>query len=324
MKFTLSWLGKYISVDGLKADQLAERLTMLGLEVDAVQELYIGLDAVVTAKVLSVEKHPNADKLSLCQVEVGEDIIPIVCGASNVRPGLITAIARPGTRLPGGMKIKKAKVRGEVSLGMLCSWQELEISEEHAGIIELDADLESGRSLAKVLDLADTMIEIDLTPNRPDCASVVGIAREVAGFTGQKMKLPVTASTELMETSADFSVTIAEPELCPRYAAQKLTGVKIKPSPWWLQRQLLAVGMRPINNIVDITNFVMLEYGQPLHAFDFNQISGKAIIVRCPKENETRFTTLDSSERKLAPDMLMICDQEQPIAAAGVMGGLTS
>lgn len=324
MKFTLSWLGKYISLDGLTPEQLAERLTMLGLEVDAVEELYVGLDAIQTAKVLAVQKHPNADRLSLCEVEIGEEKVPIVCGASNVRPGLITAVARPGVTLPGGMKIKKAKVRGEVSLGMLCSWRELGIGEEHAGIIELDSSWASGQSLAEVLKLSDTMIEIDLTPNRPDCTAVLGIAREVAGFTEQKVTPPVSSLPELGTSTSEFTVKISEPELCPRYAARKLTDVVIKPSPWWLQRQLLAMGMRPINNIVDITNFVMLEYGQPLHAFDFQELAGRTIEVRCPRADEATFTTLDKSERKIEPDMLMICDADKPVAVAGVMGGLHS
>ncbi|MCI5222966.1 MAG: phenylalanine--tRNA ligase subunit beta, partial [Candidatus Electrothrix sp. AR4] len=283
MKFTLSWLKKYVSIDGLLADTLADRLTMLGLEVDAVEKLYVGLDALMTAKVLSVQKHPNADRLSLCEVEVGDEKIPVVCGAPNVRPGLITVIARPGVRLPGGMKIKKAKVRGEVSMGMLCSWRELGIGEEHAGIIELESELASGQSLTEVLELSDTMVEIDLTPNRPDCASVLGIAREVAGFTAQTIIAPVPTTPELDSGLVDYTVNIAEPKLCSRYAARKLTDVVIKPSPWWLQRLLLAVGMRPINNIVDITNFVMLEYGQPLHAFDFQKLAGGAVEIRCPR-----------------------------------------
>jgi len=324
MKFTLSWLKNYVSLDGLTPDQLADRLTMLGLEVDAVQKLYEGLDGIVTAKVLSVARHPNADRLSLCEVEVGDEVVPVVCGAPNVRAGLITAIARPGVRLPDGHKIKKAKVRGEVSMGMLCSWRELGISVDHSGIMELDSGLASGLSLKEVLDLDDTMVEVDLTPNRSDCASVIGIAREVAGFTGQKITPPVAGISELDGSGIDFTVTIEEPELCPRYAARKLTGVVIKPSPWWLQRQLMAVGMRPINNIVDITNFVMLEYGQPLHAFDFQKLAGSSIIVRCPRDEETTFTTLDETERTLSPEMLMICDAERPVAVAGVMGGLDS
>ncbi|WP_417914983.1 phenylalanine--tRNA ligase subunit beta [Candidatus Electronema sp. JM] len=323
MKLTLSWLGNYISLDGLSAEQLAARLTMLGLEVEAVQELYAGLDAVKTAKVLSVRRHPDADRLTLCEVEVGDKILPIVCGAPNVREGLVTAIALPGAKLPGGMEIRKAKVRGQVSEGMLCSWKELGISEASAGIVELDSALASGQLLREALGLADTMIEVDLTPNRADCASVLGIAREVAGVTGQTVRRPVAALPDLSQPAA-FTVAIDEPQLCPRYAARRLTGATVKPSPWWLQRLLLAVGMRPINNIVDITNFVMLEYGQPLHAFDYAKIAGQGIVVRRPQAGETAFTTLDGSERGLEPDMLLICDRDKPVAMAGVMGGLNS
>lgn len=323
MKFTLSWLGEYVSLDALTPEELSDRLTMLGLEVDAVQPLYKGLDGIVTAKVLSVKKHPNADRLSLCEVEVGDDVVPIVCGAPNVRKGLVTAIARPGVRLPDGHKIKKAKVRGEVSMGMLCSWRELGISEDHTGILEIHDTVPSGTSLIEFLSLSDTMVEVDLTPNRSDCASVIGIAREVAGFTQQTLSLPVKEPAKL-DGSADFSVVIEDSELCPRYAARKFTNVKIKPSPWWLQRQLMAVGMRPINNIVDITNFVMLEYGQPLHAFDFQKIAGKSIVVRRPRSTEQSITTLDDCKRDITPEMLMICDGEKPVAVAGVMGGLNS
>ena len=323
MKFTLSWLSSFVSVDGLAPDALAEKLTMLGLEVDAVTPLYQGLDKIVVARVIAVAKHPNADRLSLCQVDDGTETLPIVCGAPNVREGLVTALARPGVRLPDGMKIKKAKVRGEVSMGMLCSAKELGLSEDHSGIMELDADLAPGTPLTEALQLDDTMIEVDLTPNRPDCASVLGIAREVAGFTGNPLHPPVAEASPLTGTD-DFDVRIAEPELCPRYAARRLTNVRIGPSPWWLQRQLLAVGMRPINNIVDVTNYVMLEYGQPLHAFDFAKIRDQKIEVRCPAQDEKTFVTLDGTERALAPDMLMICDGQGPVAVAGVMGGRDS
>lgn len=324
MKFTLSWLSGFVSTADLDPEALAEKLTMLGLEVDAVTRLYQGLEQILTAEVLSVKKHPNADRLTLCEVNTGEETVQVVCGAPNVHPGMITAIARPGVRLPDGMKIKKAKVRGEQSLGMLCSARELGLSEDHEGIMELNGSIAAGIPLTEALELDDTMIEVDLTPNRPDCASVLGIAREVAGFTGRPLQMPVAQATELDGTGIDFSVTIEDPALCPRYAARKLTGVTIGPSPWWLQRQLLAVGLRPINNIVDITNFVMLDYGQPLHAFDFQKIRQGKIVVRCPQEGETKFTTLDGAERTLDQNMLMICDGEGPVAVAGVMGGMDS
>ncbi|MCF6185879.1 MAG: phenylalanine--tRNA ligase subunit beta [Desulfobulbaceae bacterium] len=324
MKFTLSWLSTFVSIGDMAPEALAEKLTMLGLEVDAITRLYQGLDQIITAKVLSVQKHPNADRLSLCEVDTGEETVQVVCGAPNVYQGMVTAMARPGVRLPDGMKIKKAKVRGEQSLGMLCSARELGLSEDHQGIMALEETLAAGISLTEALELSDTMIEVDLTPNRPDCASVLGIAREVAGFTGQTLQLPVDNAPALDGEGIDFSVTIDDPALCPRYTARKLTGVTIGPSPWWLQRQLLAVGLRPINNIVDITNFVMLEYGQPLHAFDFKKIRQGKIVVRCPLESDGTFTTLDGVERTLDSDMLMICDGEGPVAVAGVMGGMES
>jgi len=321
MKFTVSWLKKYVDLD-IAVTDLADRLTMLGLEVDSVEHLFSGLDNVLVARVDAVEKHPNADRLSICQVSIGDEIKRVVCGAPNVRPGLYTAIALPGAVLPGGFKIKPSKIRGEASEGMLCSAKELMISDDSNGIMELLGDLQVGQLLTEALELADTMIEIDLTPNRPDCTSVVGVAREVAGFTGQKLRLPEFKDDKAAEP-APFKVTIDDPELCPRYCARLLKDVKVGPSPWWLQRSLMAVGLRPINNVVDITNFVMLELGQPLHAFDFNKLAGGKIVVRRAKDAE-KITTLDGVERVLESEMLAICDTEKPVAVAGVMGGSNS
>lgn len=326
MKFTLNWLAKYVSIDGLTPDGLADKLTMLGLEVDAVKDMSRGLEGVLTAKIVKVSKHPDADRLTLCEVEVGDEIVSVVCGAPNAREGLMTAIARPGVTLPNGMKIKKAKVRGQESFGMLCAEDELGLSDDHTGIMEIEKDVASGVELIEALGLDDVMIEIDLTPNRPDCASVIGIAREVSGFTGNTLNKSVQRETLPLLDGAgcDYEVEIQEPELCPRYAARKLTNVTIGPSPHWMQQALLAVGMRPVNNIVDITNFVMLETGQPLHAFDFTKLAGSRIVVRCPAPGEEKFSTLDGSERTLEADMLMICDGEHPVAVAGIMGGLDS
>ncbi|PID76406.1 MAG: phenylalanine--tRNA ligase subunit beta [Deltaproteobacteria bacterium] len=323
MKFTLDWLNQYTDLKDLDPDELVERLTMLGLEVDSVTPLHKDLQDLKTAKVLETAKHPNADKLTLCQVAVGDDIHKIVCGAPNVRPGLCTVIALPGTVLPGNIKIKKSKVRGEESAGMLCSERELGISDCQQGIMELPEDTPHGQPFTLVTGLADTMIEVDLTPNRPDCASVIGIAREVAGFTGRKLQKPVEYA-EIKEKSSKFTVAVNSPELCSRYAARLITGVKIAPSPFWLRKRLLSVGLRPVNNVVDITNFVMLEYGQPLHAFDFDQLVGRKIIVRTPNEGEEIFTTLDNMERKIDQSDLLICDAEKPVALAGIMGGLNS
>ncbi len=322
MKFTLSWLNQFVATEGLSAAQIADRLTMLGLEVDSVEELFTELASLVTARVTEVSKHPDADKLTICTVETGEETVQIVCGAPNVRAGLITALAKPGVKLPDGTKIKKSKVRGVVSAGMLCSARELGINNDHGGIMELDGSLEPGLSLIEALRLSDTVIEVDLTPNRPDCASVRGIAREVASFAGGPLLPLVESVTPLNGADVDYAVVIEDAALCPRYTARKLRQVTIGPSPQWMQQRLSAVGMRPINNIVDITNYVMLECGQPLHAFDFDTLAGKKIVVRCPAANENELVTLDGNTRQLDRDMLLICDAQRPVALAGVMGGL--
>jgi phenylalanyl-tRNA synthetase beta chain len=323
MKFTLSWLKNYVDTADLSSLELAEKLTMLGLEVDSVTPLFEELGSLHTGLVTSHQKHPDADKLSICDVQIADQTHQIVCGAPNVREGLAVVVALPGTTLPGNFTIKKSKIRGVVSSGMICSERELGLSNEHDGIMELPAGTEHGRRFIDVMELADTCIEVDLTPNRPDCASVIGVAREVAGFNASPLTLPINAA-RITAQSNEFAVDIEAPELCPRYAARLIKNVKVAPSPWWLRRLLLSVGQRPINNIVDITNFVMLEYGQPLHAFDFDNLAGGRIIVRTPAVNETSFSTLDESKRSLEADTLMICDAEKPVAVAGVMGGLNS
>jgi phenylalanyl-tRNA synthetase beta chain len=323
MKFTLDWLQEYVNTDGISAAEIADHLTMLGLEVDAVTEVFSELAPLQTALVLSASPLPDSDHLQVCEVAVGPETLQIVCGAPNARKGLVTTIALPGAVLPGGLKIKASKVRGVASSGMLCSERELGLSTDHAGIMELPPDTPHGQSFVKTAKLADTMIEVDLTPNRPDCASVIGIAREIAGITGRPLCLPVE-SAAITTPSRQFSVTVESPDLCPRYAARLIKGVKISPSPLWLRARLLAIGQRPINNIVDITNYVMMEYGQPLHAFDFRNLAGGKIVVRTPRPGEETFTTLDGTERKLDADMLMICDGDRPVAVAGIMGGLNS
>ena len=323
MKFTLNWLQEYVELDGVTPEKLADELTMLGLEVESMAALYEDLADLKTGKVVSVEAHPNADKLTLCQVMVGDETLQIICGAPNVREGLGVVVALPGTTLPGDFKIKKSKVRGTESQGMLCSERELGLSEDHQGIMELPDDIEAGQSFIDCCGLRDTMIEVDLTPNRPDCASVIGIGREVAGIYRKELNVPYRGTT-LAASSDSFSVEVENPELCPRYAARLITGVHIGASPWWLRKRLLSVGLRPINNVVDITNLVMLEYGQPLHAFDFDTLADKKIVVRTPRADEASFTTLDQVERSLDRDMLMICDGRGPVAIGGVMGGLHS
>ncbi len=324
MKFTLDWLKQYVDLD-LPTVELSHRLTMAGLEVEAVEELFEGLEGVRVGRVIEVLPHPNADKLVLCNIEVGSEIKRVVCGAPNARAGMLTAIALPGAKLPSGLKIGQSKIRGEVSEGMLCSEKDLNISEDHLGIMDLPLDLESGLLLVEALLLRDTLIEVDLTPNRPDCTSVIGIAREAGAFVHQKIVEPIS-SDDLPELSGDnisFSVSVESVKDCPRYAARLLTGVTIGPSPWWLKRRLLSIGLRPINNVVDITNFVMLEYGQPLHAFDFQKLAQGRIEVRRAKKDE-KITTLDGTLRDLDTDMLIICDGEKPVAVAGVMGAENS
>ncbi len=323
MKFTLNWLQNYIDINSLSPDELADHLTMLGLEVDAIAPLYQELAALKTGLVKSTEKHPNADKLTVCQVQIGDELHQIVCGAPNVRQGLAVVVALPGMILPGNFKISKSKIRGVDSFGMICSERELGLSNEHDGIMELPEGTQHGQVFIKTMGLEDTFVEVDLTPNRPDCASLIGIAREIAGVVRHPLTLPVQ-SAAIENTSSEFAVEIEAAELCPRYAGRLIKDVKIGPSPWWLRKRLLSVGLRPINNIVDITNFVMLEYGQPLHAFDFDTLAGKKIVVRTPRQNEMIFATLDEVERRLDSEMLMICDGDKPIAVAGIMGGLNS
>ncbi|MBU0972623.1 MAG: phenylalanine--tRNA ligase subunit beta [Proteobacteria bacterium] len=329
MKVSLSWLKEYIPVD-LDPQEISDRLTMAGLEVDSLENLYDYLDNVVVARVTEVRKHPNADNLSCCTVDAGGQVpLQIVCGAPNVRPGMFVPCALAGAVLPGDLKIKKSKLRGEKSEGMLCSGAELRIAADAAGIMDLGEGHLPGTPLEKALGLSDTVFEIDLTPNRPDCLSVIGVAREVGAFTTPKarVRLPevILPQGKIVSKSIhDYaSVSIQDPDLCPRYSAGMLFDVKVGPSPFWLCRKLESVGLTPINNVVDVTNFVMLETGQPLHAFDFDNVAKGKIIVR-KAGSAIDFTTLDSKTHKLDPEMLMICDGERAVALAGVMGGENS
>jgi len=323
MKVSLSWLKNYIPLE-TPAAELAEALTMAGLEVDSVRERYDYLDTVSVARIARVDPHPNAEKLRVCLIDTLKGGTAVVCGAPNVAPGMLVPWAAPGTELPNGTVIAENVIRGEASAGMLCSEAELGLGLDRSGIMALAADLEVGTPLAKALKLADAVIEIDLTPNRPDCLSILGIAREIAAIQGRRMTCPDTTLKDGAQSiDAQTSVTIEAPDHCPRYAARLVENVTIAPSPFWLQDRLLSVGLRPINNIVDITNFVLLEMGQPLHAFDFDRLAQHRIVVRTAEPGET-FVTLDNKERSLDADMLMICDGEKPVAVAGVMGGLNS
>jgi phenylalanyl-tRNA synthetase beta chain len=323
MLVSLRWLQDYIDIDA-SPDELAKLLTMAGLEVDSVEETSPGFSGVVVSKVLSVKPHPNSDKLSLCQVTTGEETFPIVCGAPNVSEGIFSPLAKVGAEIPGGYIIKRSKLRGEPSEGMLCSEEELGIGDDASGIMILPDTLSLGEDLASALDLKDVTIELSITPNRADCLSILGIAREIAALTGKKLRYPEITFDETDEdVTTVTSVEILDPHLCPRYTARIIKNVTVKPSPSWMRLRLEAVGLRAINNIVDVTNFVMIEFGQPLHAFDFRYLEEGRIKVRGADEGE-EFISLDEKTRVLSSDTLMICDGVKPVAVAGIMGGLNS
>lgn len=323
MKVSLSWLSDYVPIE-IPVLDLADALTMAGLEVEAISERYAYLDSVLVAQVTEIEPHPNADRLQVCQVDTGRRSYSVVCGAPNLQSGMLAPLALIGTELPDGSILKESQLRGITSEGMLCSEADLQLGSDHSGIISLDDTLSLGTSINKALNLSDSVLEIGLTPNRPDCLSMIGVAREIGALLNTSIRLP---EFQMKETDAfidDFtSVTIDAKNHCPRYTARLLTDLSVKPSPFWLQDRLLSVGQRPINNIVDITNFVMLEMGQPLHAFDFDQLADHKIVVRTAKKGE-QFTTLDQKTRELNQDTLMICDGKKPVGIAGVMGGLNS
>ena len=324
MNVTLNWLKNYIDFE-FSPSELADRLTMLGIEVESIKQLGAELEGVVVGSVTSIQPHPNADKLVLCQVDIGEtEELQIVCGAPNAREGMLAPVATIGATLPIGLTIKRAKLRGEVSLGMLCSEKELGLSEDAAGLMELPTDTPLGTSFSEALGLDDVVFELEITPNRPDCLSLIGVAREIRAETGNALKLP---QVDFNEDETDIremtSVTIEAPDLCPRYAARVIRGVKVGQSPAWLQHQLESVGVGVINNIVDITNFVLMEYGQPLHAFDYHKLTENRIVVRRAAAGEN-ITTLDEIARELTSDMLVIADAEKPVALAGIMGGYDS
>jgi phenylalanyl-tRNA synthetase beta chain len=323
MLVSIKWLKDYIDID-MSPEELADRLTMAGLEVDEIKKIRPQFSGVVVAKILSVKPHPSADRLSLCDVSDGSHTYPVVCGAKNIAGGDIVALAKAGAVIPGGYTIKSSVLRGEKSDGMLCSEAELEIGDDSSGVMHLADDLRLGEPLEKALNIEDTVLDVNVTPNRSDCLSMIGIAREVAAITCRKLKIP---SSKIKESSEDInaltSVKIINDDLCPRYTARIIKNVKIGPSPVWMKSRLEAAGLRAINNIVDVTNFVMLETGQPLHAFDFRFLEEGRVVVRRSKEKE-EFVSLDEKSRVLPADTLLICDGVKPVAIGGIMGGLNS
>ncbi|WP_042459555.1 phenylalanine--tRNA ligase subunit beta [Neobacillus dielmonensis] len=331
MFVSYKWLQEYVDLSGVTPAELAEKITKSGIEVEGVEILNEGIKNVVVGYVVEREQHPNATKLNKCLVDIGEgEPVQIICGAPNVDKGQKVAVAKVGARLPGGVKIKRAKLRGEESNGMICSLQELGIEskliqkEYSEGIFVFPADAEVGTDALDLLGRDDQILELGLTPNRADCLSMLGVAYEVAAILGREVKLPETNLESAEEKASDYvTVTVEAKEDNPLYVAKVIKNVKISNSPLWMQARLMSAGIRPHNNVVDITNYILLEYGQPLHAFDYDRLGSKQILVRRAADGE-KFITLDDVERTLTSDHLVITNGKEPVALAGVMGGANS
>ncbi len=324
MKLSLNWLGDWVDPDG-DVDAIAGRLTTIGLTVDGVDDVGRSVADVVVGRILDVTRHPNADRLSLCRVDAGgEEPVSVVCGAPNVTAGERYPFAPVGATLPGGLTLKKVKIRGETSMGMLCSASELGLSTDHSGLMTLDTDAAPGSPLADALGLDDAVLDLDVPYNRPDWLSVRGVARELAAATRTSVRGPVPSPAETGPPAAEsVRVTLVDPVGCPLYGARIVRGVRIGPSPAWLVRRLEAIGQRSINNVVDVTNYVLHTYGQPIHAFDLGHVRGAEIRVRRSEPGE-RLTTLDGVDRALPAGTLVIADAEGAVALAGIMGGADS
>lgn len=323
MRISLKWLEDYVDIE-MSPNELAHRLTMNGLEVEGMEAVGQLPDEIVVAKILTVSPHSEADYLSICQVDIGKEKLQVVCGAPNIKQGMLAPIALVGTKLPNGMVISENKIKGENSKGMLLAEDEMGLTDDHEGLMALPSGLTPGTSVSSSLDLSDWVFDIGLTPNRPDCASVVGVARELAAITGKKLMLPEIKIQESGQPiEALTSVTIDDPAACPRYAADIINDIVLGPSPFQMRYRLYLAGIRSINNVVDVTNYVMLETGQPLHAFDYDRLRENRIVVRRAQDGET-FSTLDGETHTLSNETLMICDGERPVAVAGIMGGLNS
>jgi phenylalanyl-tRNA synthetase beta chain len=325
LKVSLNWLKDYINLDDVSVEEITDKLTIAGLEVDDVVDGSKIYENFVIGYVKEKDTHPNADKLSLCLVTDGKDDYKVVCGAPNVEAGQKIVFAKVGAVIPKGeFKITKAKIRGEESVGMICAEDELGLSDDHSGIMVLDDSYNVGDNFADAMKLNDVIIDVDLTPNRADAMSHIGVARDLAAIMNKQFKYPEIKLKEFGTSSEKLaSVEIENSVNCPRYVGKVVSGITIKESPEWLKNKLIAIGLRPINNVVDVTNFVMHEIGQPLHAFDLDKLADKKIIVK-DAGSDTKFITLDSKERKLNPDDLMICDGKKQVAIAGVMGGENS
>ncbi|MFZ1323050.1 MAG: phenylalanine--tRNA ligase subunit beta, partial [Ignavibacteria bacterium] len=326
MKISLNWIKDYIpGLEFESLNSLTDKMIAIGLDIESVEDEGIRFNNFVVGEVIERQKHPNADKLSLCKVDTGDGIVDIVCGAPNVEKGQKVCIAKVGAVIPNGeFEIKKSKIRGEVSEGMICSGKELNLSDDHDGIMVLQTEAKNGTPFADIMNLNDVVFDIGITPNRGDLFSHFGVAREIAAIFDKKIVFPETEFEEKGEDTKDLiNISIDNKDLCKRFLGRVIKNVKIGESPEWLKKRLISIGLRPRNNIVDITNFVMMETGQPLHAFDYDKIRGKKIIVKTAGDGDI-FMTLDSKERKLNGESLMICDAVGYSGIAGVMGGENS
>jgi phenylalanyl-tRNA synthetase beta chain len=323
LKISLNWLREFVAVE-LTAEVLAERLTMAGLEVESITA-HGTYEHIVAGRIVGLEPHPRADKLVVCAVDAGSNgTLSVVSGAPNLEAGIRVAVALPGATLADGTAVEPVEIRGVSSAAVLLSERELDLSADHSGVMTLGDEATPGASMAKILGTADVVLEVAITPNRGDCLSVVGIAREVAALTGVRLRVPTSRLSEKAPASAEsIRVEIRDADVCRRYVARVIRGVKVGPSPQWMRARLEALGVRAINNVVDVTNYVMLERGQPLHAFDLARLAGGLIIVR-RAGGPVRFRTLDDVDRELEPDDLVIADAENPVALAGIMGGAAS
>ena len=323
MKLPITWLKDYVAFEDT-VEGLADKLTFSGVEVEGIETIGLKVEGAVVADVLSVEKHPGADRLTVCKVFDGQEERQVVCGAPNVKPGMKGAFASVGVVLADGTKLRKAKIRGVASMGMLCAEDELGLSEDHDGIIELPGDPAAGTPLGEIFGEPETVLDLEITPNRPDLLSIIGLAREVAALYGTELKIPEVTLEESDPPSSTLTrVDVEDIEGCPRYTARMITDVEVKPAPDWMQRRLTLADIRPINNLVDITNYVLLECGHPMHAFDHALLEEGRVVVRRARKGE-QITALDESIHELDERTLVIADANRPVAIAGVMGGAGS
>jgi phenylalanyl-tRNA synthetase beta chain len=323
VKLSLNWLSDFVELPG-DVEELCSRLTLLGLEVEAVDPIRIAYPGVVVGRVVEVAAHPDADRLRVCRVNVGADELEIVCGAPNVRADQFVPVATIGAVLPGDFRIKRTKIRGVSSQGMICSERELGLGDAHEGIMVLNGQLRAGQLFDELYAYADTCVEIEVTPNRPDWLSHIGVAREIAAYYGVELRLPpVDDPVEIVEVDHDWRVVVEDRVGCPRFTARLVDGARVGASPLWMRQRLTAIGQRPINSIVDASNYVLHECGHPTHCFDRRRLKGKTIHLRKPRAGEI-LRTLDGIERKLEPHHLLVADEESAIALAGIMGGAES